>query len=37
MEKTFKKCYMDGECEFSAIDDCIEAWHNSKGGEEAAK
>lgn len=34
MEKTFTQRYIDGECEFSAIDDCIETWHNSKGGVE---
>ncbi len=30
MEKTFKQRYFDGECEFSVIDDYIEAWHNSE-------
>lgn len=32
-EKTFKQKYIEGGCEFSAIDNYIEAWHGNMGGE----
>ncbi len=31
--KTFKECYLQGECDISALDDFVEQWHAGKAGQ----